>query len=44
MKQLIFDKVYHIFNKNIDFGFKITERFLFNTTIAAVLKKGKIIV
>jgi hypothetical protein len=43
MKQLIFDIVHHLFNRNIGLEFKITEGFLFDITIAAVIEKGKII-
>jgi hypothetical protein len=43
MKQLIFDRIHHLYNKNIGLKSGITEGFLFDTTIAAVLEKGKII-
>jgi hypothetical protein len=43
MKQLIFDRVHHIVTRNIGLEFEITEGFLFDTTIEAVLDKDKII-
>jgi hypothetical protein len=43
MKQLVFDRIHQLFNKNIGIELKITEGFLFDTTIATVIEDGKII-
>jgi hypothetical protein len=43
MKQLIFDRIHHLFNRNIGMEFEITEGFGFDTTIVAVIEKSKVI-
>jgi hypothetical protein len=43
MKQLIFDRVHQLYNKNIGMEFETAEGFLFDPTIAAVLRKEEII-
>jgi hypothetical protein len=43
MKHFAFDIIHHIFNKNIGMGFEITEDFQFDTTIVAVIDKGKVL-
>jgi hypothetical protein len=43
MEQLVFDRIHKLFNKNVGIEFEITEGFLFDTTIAAVINNGKMI-